>query len=101
MLMDEPFGALDALTRQVLQDELAELTRRERLSVMFVTHDLDEALYLGDRVVVLRSRPTPERPSVAAVVDVGLERPRDALGTREDPRFLRLRRELHRLLEQA
>ena len=99
MLMDEPFGALDAMTRQTLQDELARLVRDEGLSVMFVTHDLEEALYLGDRVVVLRSHPAADRPSVAALIDVPLPRPREQLATREDPEFLRLRRLLHRQLE--
>ena len=95
LLMDEPFGALDALTRESLQDELARLVREQGLTVMFVTHDLDEALYLGDRVVALRARPGPDRPSVARVVDVALPRPREQLSTREHPDFLRLRRELY------
>jgi NitT/TauT family transport system ATP-binding protein len=95
MLMDEPFGALDAMTREALQDELVRLVREEGLTVLFVTHDLEEALYLGDRVVALRSNPTPARPSLAALIDVPLPRPRDHLGTKEHPDFLRLRRELH------
>jgi len=95
MLMDEPFGALDAMTRETLQDELARLVREEGLTVMFVTHDLEEALYLGDRVIALRSNPTPELPSLAALVDVPLPQPRDQLGTKEHPEFLRLRRELY------
>ena len=99
LLMDEPFGALDAMTRQTLQDELARLVRDEGLSVMFVTHDLEEALYLGDRVVALRARPGPGRPSVARLIDVPLARPREQLATREHPEFLRLRRLLHHQLE--
>jgi len=98
MLMDEPFGALDAMTREALQDELARLVRDEGLTVMFVTHDLDEALYLGDCVVALRSNPTPERPSVAALVSVPLPQPREQIATKEHPEFLRLRRELYRYL---
>jgi len=98
MLMDEPFGALDAMTRETLQDELARLVRDEGLTVMFVTHDLDEAIYLGDRVVALRSNPTPERPSVAALVDVALPKPREQIATKEHPEFLRLRRELYHYL---
>jgi NitT/TauT family transport system ATP-binding protein len=98
MLMDEPFGALDAMTRETLQDELARLVREEGLTVMFVTHDLEEALYLGDRVIALRSNPTPELPSLAALVDVPLPQPRDQLGTKEHPEFLRLRRELYHYL---
>lgn len=98
MLMDEPFGALDAMTRETLQDELARLVREEGLTVMFVTHDLEEALYLGDRVIALRSNPTPEQPSLAALIDVPLPQPRDQLGTKEHPEFLRLRRELYHYL---
>jgi NitT/TauT family transport system ATP-binding protein len=98
MLMDEPFGALDAMTRHTLQDELARLVREEGLTVMFVTHDLEEALYLGDRVIALRSNPTPQLPSLAALIEVPLPQPRDQLGTREHPEFLRLRRELYQYL---
>jgi NitT/TauT family transport system ATP-binding protein len=98
MMMDEPFGALDAMTRETLQDELARLVREEGLTVMFVTHDLEEALYLGDRVIALRSNPTPELPSLAAVIDVPLPQPRNQITTKEHPEFLRLRRELYSYL---
>ena len=98
LLMDEPFGALDAMTREGLQDELARLQREQGLTVMFVTHDLEEALYLGDRVIALRAHPAPGRPSLAAMVEVPLPRPRDQLATKESPEFLRLRRELYRFL---
>lgn len=90
LLMDEPFGALDAMTRQGLQDEVLELVARSGTTVIFVTHDLEEAIYLGDRVIGLL--PHPGR--VGIDVPVNLSRPRDQLGTREDPEFLRLRREL-------
>jgi len=95
MLMDEPFGALDAMTREGLQDELARLVRDTGLTVMFVTHDLEEALYLGDRVVALRANPGPGRPSLARLTDVTIPRPREQLATKEHPDFLRLRRELY------
>ncbi|MBI5259926.1 MAG: ABC transporter ATP-binding protein [Burkholderiales bacterium] len=98
LMMDEPFGALDAMTREALQDELARLVREQGLTVMFVTHDLEEALYLGDRVIALRANPTPQRPSLAAMIDVPLPRPREQLTTKEHPEFLRLRRELYRHL---
>ena len=94
MMMDEPFGALDALTRQGLQDELARLVRDDGLTVLFVTHDLEEAIYLGDRVIALQADPGPGRPSLARMIDVRIDRPRDQLTTREHPEFLRLRREL-------
>ena len=101
MLMDEPFGALDAMTRESLQDELARLVREQGLTVVFVTHDLEEALYLGDRVIALRSNPTLEKPSLAAVIDVPLPLPREQLATKEHPEFLRLRRELYQSLGHA
>ena len=71
-LLDEPFGALDALTRRELQDWLLELWGRFRQTILFITHDVEEALYLGDRVVVLSARPA----RVALTLDVGLPRPR-------------------------
>ena len=82
LLMDEPFGSLDAMTRQALQDEIARLCRNERQTVLFVTHDLEEAIYLGDRVVALEANPG----RVIEIVDIALPRPRDQLTTREHPR---------------
>ncbi len=98
MMMDEPFGALDAMTRESLQDELSRLVRDSGLTVLFVTHDLEEAIYLGDRVVALQANPGPGRPSLARMIDVPIPRPRDQLGTKEHPDFLRLRRELYSFL---
>ena len=95
LMMDEPFGALDAMTREGLQDELARLVRETGLTVLFVTHDLEEAIYLGDRVVALRANPGPGRPSLAKLIDVAIPRPREQLATKEHPEFLRLRRELY------
>ncbi len=101
LMMDEPFGALDALTRQSLQDELARLVRDEGLTVLFVTHDLEEAIYLGDRVIALQANPGPGRPSLARMIDVQIPRPRDQLSTKEHPEFLKLRRELFAFIEQS
>ena len=101
LMMDEPFGALDALTRQSLQDEVARLVRDEGLTVLFVTHDLEEAIYLGDRVIALQANPGPGRPSLARMIDVKIERPRDQLRTREHPEFLKLRRELFASIEHS
>ena len=98
MMMDEPFGALDAMTRESLQDEVARLVQGSGLTVLFVTHDLEEAIYLGDRVVALRADPSSEHPSLAALIDVPIPRPRDQLSTKEHPEFLRLRRELYQFL---
>jgi len=92
LLMDEPFGSLDAITRQELQDEVARLAREERRTVVFVTHDLEEAIYLGDRVIALAANPG----RIAEIVDIELARPRTQLATREDPRFLQYR---HRLFK--
>jgi len=94
MLMDEPFGALDALTRQTLQDEISRLAAEQHVTVVFITHDLEEAIYLGDRVVALA--PNPGR--VAETIDVRLARPRNQLTTREDPVFLAHRHRLFKLL---
>lgn len=98
LMMDEPFGALDAMTREGLQDGLLKLVRDSGLTVLFVTHDLEEAIYLGDRVIALRSNPTPEQPSLAATIDVVIPHPRNQLSTKEHPDFLRLRRELYHFL---
>jgi NitT/TauT family transport system ATP-binding protein len=96
LLMDEPFGALDAMTRQSLQDEVLRIAGERRATVLFVTHDLEEALYLGDRIIALYSNPG----RIARVVDIPLPRPRDQLTTREHPEFLRLRRELFSVMEE-
>jgi NitT/TauT family transport system ATP-binding protein len=94
-MMDEPFGALDALTRQGLQDEVARLVQEQGMTALFVTHDLEEAIYLGDRVIAMQSSPG----RIARMIDVTIPRPRNQLTTREHPEFLRLRRELFAFIE--
>jgi NitT/TauT family transport system ATP-binding protein len=86
LLMDEPFGSVDAQTRQLLQEELLELWQRERKTVIFITHSMDEAVYLSDRVVVM----TPRPGKVAEVLDVPLPRPRLPDEVRRDPKFVDL-----------
>jgi NitT/TauT family transport system ATP-binding protein len=97
LLMDEPFGALDAMTRQALQDEILRLIAVSKTTVVFVTHDLEEAIYLGNRVVALY--PNPGR--IAQVFDVDLPSPRDQLTTREHPNFLKLRRDLFDFIREG
>jgi sulfonate transport system ATP-binding protein len=83
LLLDEPFGALDALTRSRLQNELQRIWQKERITMLLVTHDVEEAVFLGDRVVVMQ--PSPGR--IRRTVDVDLPHPRN----RSDPEFIRLR----------
>lgn len=95
LLMDEPFGALDALTKQTLQDEVAQLVAERGLTVIFVTHDIDEALYLGDGVIVLHNNPG----TIAQMFPVVLARPRNQLATRASGEFLGHRHRLVQLLQ--
>lgn len=94
LLMDEPFSALDALTRESLQDLLLHLWSNFGIEVIFVTHDISEAIYLSDQIVVLSKAPS----TVLASIDVELERPRDQLATRESAEFLALRRSLYEMV---
>ena len=94
LLMDEPFGALDAMTRQALQDEILQLAAEKQMTTVFITHDLEEAIYLGDRVVMLGRSPA----TVVESVRIELPRPRNQLTTREDGRFLAYRHRLFELL---
>ena len=91
LLMDEPFGSLDAMTKAALEDELLEVFDRTHATVVFVTHDLDEAVYLSDRVLVLDGDPA----TVHAEVRVECARPRDQLETKESQAFLEARHVLH------
>ncbi len=87
LLMDEPFGALDAQTRAVMQDELLSLWARVKSTVLFITHDLDEAIYLSDQVVIMGRRPG----RIKQVLDVKLPRPRYSYDARAEAEFTRLR----------
>jgi len=94
LLMDEPFGAIDAQTREYMQEELMKLWWETRKTVVFVTHDLDEAVMLSDRILVLSRGPG----TVRRVVDVELERPRWKYDVRARPEFAEARREIWELL---
>ncbi|MDE0059972.1 MAG: ABC transporter ATP-binding protein [Defluviicoccus sp.] len=93
LLMDEPFGALDAQTREAMQEELMRLWQASGLTVIFVTHDISEAVFLGDRVVVMGVSPG----RIVEDCRIGLPRPRTA-ETRTDPRILEYRAHLWELL---
>jgi NitT/TauT family transport system ATP-binding protein len=89
MLMDEPFAALDAQTREILQEELLRVMQRpdERKTMVFITHSIDEAILLGDRIAVMSARPG----RIQEMLDVPFARPRDGNALRADPRFAQLR----------
>jgi nitrate ABC transporter ATP-binding subunit len=93
LLLDEPFSLLDVITRMELQDELMRLWETERKTVLMVTHDVDEALLLADRIVLMTNGPAA---TVGEIVTVPFERPRDRLRLADDSRYDRLR---HRLLK--
>ena len=91
ILMDEPFGALDAQTRNIMQEQLDKIIVHSDRTIIFVTHSVDEALYLSDRVVVLTKRPS----TIYKVIDVPWPRPRD----RANPEFTKLRKQILEYLE--
>lgn len=92
LLMDEPFGSLDAQTKLVLEDLVIDLQRRLGISVILVTHDIDEAVYMSDRVVVLNNKPA----SVVDLVEVPLGREREQIATKSDPNFMEARNRVMR-----
>jgi len=91
LLMDEPFGSLDAMTKSLLQDALQDIHQRTKTTVVFVTHDIDEAVYLSDRIIVLAGSPA----HVSKEIEVELPRPRHQVTTKEDERYLRLRHQAY------
>ena len=93
LLMDEPFGALDAITKERLQEQLQGIVSDRKLSVLFITHDISEAIYLGDRVITLSAR--PGRISLTKVVDE--PRPR-SLSFKQSPGFQAMYAELWKSL---
>ena len=95
LLMDEPFASVDAQTRGELEDLLLGVWKEFGVTVLFVTHDIDESVYLGDRILVLSARPTTCRE----IVKVELPRPRDQLATKETPEFARLRAHVYKAIK--
>jgi nitrate/nitrite transport system ATP-binding protein len=89
LLMDEPFGALDALTRAKLQDELLAIVQKTRSTVVMVTHDVDEAVLLSDRIVMLTNGPAA---TIGEVLSVGIARPRNRVELAEDPAYVHARK---------
>ena len=94
--MDEPFGALDAQTREMMQEELLRILETEKKTMIFVTHSIDEAILLGDRIVVMSSRPG----MIRKVVPVDIPRPRKIISVRAHPRYIELRNSLWEMLMQ-
>ena len=97
LLMDEPFASVDAQTREVLQEELLQLHDRERKTMIFITHSIDEAIILGDRVAVMASRPG----RVKEVLQVNFSRPRDPAAIRAQPRYTEIRNHIWEELRPA
>jgi NitT/TauT family transport system ATP-binding protein len=96
LLMDEPFGALDAQTREMMQEELLRLLESEKKTLLFVTHSIDEAILLGDRIVMMSRRPG----RIREVLDVDIPRPRKIVSVRAHPRYIQLRNFIWESLKQ-
>jgi NitT/TauT family transport system ATP-binding protein len=97
LFMDEPYASVDAQARAELEDVIADIHHRLGVTVFFVTHDIDEAVYLADRVIVLSASPAVVRE----IVEVGLARPRSQLATKGSPEFIELRKHVFELVAGA
>jgi len=96
LLMDEPFGSVDALTRLELEDTLLKIWEDLGTTILLVTHDIEEAIYLSDRIYVVSRRPS----RILQTIDVDLSRPRHQITTRADAKFMELRNEIYRQISQ-
>ncbi|MGH3101968.1 MAG: ABC transporter ATP-binding protein [Thermoleophilia bacterium] len=96
LLMDEPFASVDAQTRADLEDLILQVRERYDVTIVFVTHDIDESVYLSDRIVVL----TPSPTTVREIIPVDLPKPRDQVETKELPDFAHLRAHVYRLIKR-
>jgi NitT/TauT family transport system ATP-binding protein len=97
LLMDEPFAALDAMTKASLQDELLRVRERTGSSFVFVTHDIEEAVYLGDRIAVITGSPG----TIGQTFDIDLPKPRDQIITRQLTEFLQFRYDVHQAIRKS
>jgi bicarbonate transport system ATP-binding protein len=88
LILDEPFGALDAITKEELQEELLKIWNENRCTVLMITHDIDEALFLADKLVMMTNGP---RAKIGEVMEIPFPRPRDRLRIMEDPQYYKLR----------
>jgi nitrate/nitrite transport system ATP-binding protein len=88
LILDEPFGALDAITKEELQEELLKIWRETQLTVLMITHDIDEALFLADRLVMMTNGPSAK---IGEILEIPFSRPRDRAQITEDPRYYELR----------
>ncbi|MBW4533757.1 MAG: nitrate ABC transporter ATP-binding protein [Pleurocapsa minor HA4230-MV1] len=88
LIMDEPFGALDPITREEMQEELVKIWQDHRCTVLMITHDIDEALFLSDRLVMMTNGPSA---NIGEVLDIPFPRPRDRQKMMEDPKYFKLR----------
>jgi nitrate/nitrite transport system ATP-binding protein len=88
LILDEPFGALDAITKEELQDELLEIWRQQQVTVLMITHDIDEALYLSDRLVMMTNGPNAQ---IGEIMDIGFARPRDRAAIMSSSQYVEMR----------
>ena len=88
LILDEPFGALDAITKEELQEELLDIWEEHRITVMMITHDIDEALFLCDRLVMMSNGPSAK---IGEILEIPFDRPRERSVVMEDPRYIQLR----------
>jgi NitT/TauT family transport system ATP-binding protein len=97
ILMDEPFASVDAQTRSELEDLLLDIWTRYSRSILFVTHDIDEAIYLSNKVIVLSNRPS----AILASIPVDLKRPRNHLETKAEKKFIEIRNQIYSLIRSS
>jgi NitT/TauT family transport system ATP-binding protein len=96
LLMDEPFGSLDVMTKELMQKDLIELSYKEKKSLIFITHDIEEAVFLGDEVLVMTRRP----PNIKRRIEVPFPQPRD-ICLKLEPQFQAMRKEIDAILKES